>query len=98
MQNFYVYILQCSDHSYYVGHTDNLEKRISEHMQGTYPGYVASRLPAHLVFQETFTSRDEALAAERQIKNWSRAKKEALISGGWERMTGICRSIKLRNQ
>ena len=79
MNYFYVYILKCSDGSYYVGHTDNLEIRISEHNLKKYSGYTSSRLPVELMFHQEFYSRDEAFNAERKIKGWRRSKKEALI-------------------
>src|SRR3990172_8662966 len=83
---FYVYILRCADGSYYVGHTDDLEKRVSEHRAGFIPGYTHTRRPVALVFAAQFPSREQALQRERQIKGWSRAKKEALIKGNWERL------------
>jgi len=78
---FWVYMLLCSDGSYYTGHTDNLEKRIAEHQAGEIPGYTSTRLPVDLVFKQDFPTRVEALAAEQQIKGWSRKKKEAMIRG-----------------
>jgi putative endonuclease len=76
----FLYILLCSDGSYYVGCTSgDLEKRIAEHQAGTFNGYTAHRRPVSLVFQQSFAAIDEAIAAERQIKEWRRAKKEALI-------------------
>ena len=81
---FHVYILRCSDGSYYTGHTDNLDKRLSEHRMGKHDGYTSTRLPVELVFQEGFHSRDDAKAAELKIKTWYREKKEALIQYGWE--------------
>ena len=61
---FYVYILKCSDNSFYTGHTDNLERRLFEHQQKVQGScYTASRLPVQLVFQECFPSREEALAS-----------------------------------
>ncbi len=78
MNNFFVYILKCADGSYYTGSTDNLEKRLDEHFLGQC-NYTASRLPINLVFNETFISRTQAFSVERQIKGWSRKKKEALI-------------------
>jgi len=84
---FFVYILKCSDNSYYAGHTENLEKRLSEHQSGIYKGYTSSRLPVKLVFVQQCASRYEALAAERKIKNWSRNKKEALINQDWEALS-----------
>jgi putative endonuclease len=81
--SFWVYILRCADKSYYTGHTDNLEKRISEHQAGEGNGYTSTRLPVALVFSQEFTDRDQALVCELQIKGWSRRKKEALMRGDW---------------
>ena len=67
-----------------MGHTDELERRVGEHQSGKAEGYTAKRRPISLVWTQEFPSRDEALAAERQIKGWSRAKKEALIRGDWD--------------
>ena len=80
---FWVYILQCADDSYYVGHTDDIEKRMNEHKSGELGGYTSTRRPVRVVFTEEFPSREEALAAELQIKGWSRKKKQALIRGDW---------------
>lgn len=91
MKEFFVYILKCSDGSYYVGHTDNLEKRLSEYNNNCTSGYVSRRLPITLVFHEGFGTRYEALSAEMKLKGWSRKKKKALIEGGWENMIGIWR-------
>jgi len=84
--SFYVYILHCSDDSYYTGHTDNLEARIEAHRQGIFSGYTASRRPVQLVFAEEFSSRQEAFERERRIKGWRRLKKEALIKQDWGRL------------
>jgi len=78
---FFAYMLLCADKSYYVGHTDELEHRLSQHEKGTGSIYTSTRLPVCLVWSEEFPTRDEALAAELRIKKWSRAKKEALIAG-----------------
>lgn len=78
----YVYILRCADGSYYVGSTRaSLEQRIAQHNAGTFGGYTARRRPVQLVFQENFDRITDAIAAERQLKGWTRAKKEALIRG-----------------
>ena len=78
------YILRCSDGSYYVGTTrDSLEKRVSEHQDGIHDGYTAYRRPVKLLFQQAFESIEDAISAERQIKGWRRAKKEALIRGDY---------------
>ncbi|MBK8815618.1 MAG: GIY-YIG nuclease family protein [Methylococcaceae bacterium] len=86
---FWVYILKCSDGSYYTGHTDNLEMRIAQHQAGECPGYTATRLPAELVWTQEFNSREEALAAERQIKGWGRKKKEAMMRGDWAEVSRL---------
>ena len=83
MSNFWLYILKCADGSYYTGHTDDLEKRLYEHEQSIITCYTSSRLPVRIVYTCQFKSREEALARERQIKGWSRKKKEALISEDW---------------
>lgn len=85
---FFVYILRCADGSLYTGHTDELERRVAEHLQGTGSRYTSGRLPVRLVFSERFPTRDEALASERLIKGWTRAKKEALIRGNWNAVRG----------
>ena len=87
--SFYAYMLRCSDGSYYVGHADDLEARIGAHQSGLVPGYTERRRPVHVVWNQEFHSREEALAAERQIKGWNRAKKEALIQGDWETISGL---------
>ncbi len=89
--SFYAYMLRCRDGSYYVGHTEDLDVRLAQHERGELKGYTQRRRPVTLVWNETFPSRDEALAAERQIKNWSRAKKEALIEGDWARLSEAAR-------
>jgi len=81
---FWVYILRCADASYYVGHTDNLDVRVAQHQSGEAEGYTKNRRPVRLVYWESFTTREEAFAVERQLKGWSRRKKEALIAGDWE--------------
>ena len=88
---FYVYILRCSDHSYYTGHTDDLEYRIGCHQVGEIPGYTRERRPVTLVYAQEFVTREEALAAELQIKGWSRAKKEALMREDWPEISRLAR-------
>ena len=89
--SFWVYILHCADHSYYTGHTDNLEERIAKHQSGEIKGYTSNRLPVKLLFSEEFSTREEALACERQIKGWSRGKKEAMIRGDWAEVSRLAR-------
>ena len=88
---FWVYILRCADSSYYTGHTDNLEKRIVEHQTGEIESYTSTRLPVTLVFADKFPTRGEALAHERQIKGWSRKKKEAMMRGDWSEVSRLAR-------
>ena len=89
---FYAYLLRCNDGSYYAGHTDDIDLRMAQHATGALGGYTAKRLPVHLVWSDRFPTRDDAFAAERQIKGWSRAKKEALIAGDWERISNLARN------
>ena len=83
-ETFVTYMLRCADGSYSVGHTDNLERRIGEHEEGGKCAYTETRRPVHLIWSQEFSSREEAPAVELRIKNWSRAKKEALAGGNFE--------------
>jgi predicted GIY-YIG superfamily endonuclease len=89
---FFAYMLRCSDGSFYTGHTDDLELRLAHHVAGTFGGYTATRRPVELVWSENFPTRIEALAAERRIKGWSRAKKQALIRGDWAEVSRLARN------
>jgi predicted GIY-YIG superfamily endonuclease len=89
---FWVYILRCSDDSYYTGHTDDLDRRVGAHEAGEIPGYTFTRRPVTLIFSQQSPSRLEALTAERQIKGWSRAKKEAMTRGDWTEVSALARS------
>ena len=94
---FWVYILRCSDGSYYTGQTDNLEKRFAEHTSGCIPTcYTYQRRPVELVFSQEFATREEALVSERQIKGWSRKKKEAMMRGDWSEVSRLARSSPVR--
>lgn len=88
---FWTYLLRCADGSYYVGHTDSLEQRLAQHQQGTHAGYTSLRQPLQLVWSQEMPGREEALAAEMQIKRWSRRKKEALIRGDWSSLRQAAR-------
>lgn len=81
MNTSWVYILKCSDDSYYTGCTSELSQRVAQHQDGTFEGYTSSRRPVTLVFSQELTDINDAIQAERQIKGWSRKKKEALIKG-----------------
>ena len=88
---FWVYILECADGSYYVGHSDNLEERLQQHQAGTLGGYTGTRRPVRLAYAQDFPTREEAFAAEHQIKGWTRRKKEALNRGDWEELRRLAR-------
>ncbi|MGK4568497.1 GIY-YIG nuclease family protein [Flavobacterium sp. 3HN19-14] len=90
MQLSYVYILKCNDDSYYTGITSNLEKRLCQHQTAYFPEcYTAKRRPVLLVFYAEFTDINFAIDKEKQIKKWSRAKKEALINGDYNSLSGL---------
>ena len=83
----FVYILECSDGSYYTGSTrSSLERRLDEHNSGSFGGYTSSRRPVRLVYSEAFANITDAIKAERQIKGWGRNKKRALIDGDFDRL------------
>ncbi len=88
---FHVYILLCSDHSYYVGHTENVDHRMAQHSDGIGSKYTADRRPLTLLWTMDCPSRDSAFMAERQLKGWSRAKKEALMRGDIDQLTILAR-------
>jgi putative endonuclease len=93
--NAYVYMLRCNDGSYYVGSTrSSLEARIAQHDAGHFGGYTKKRRPVTLVWSQDFDRITAAIAAERQVKGWTRAKKEALIAGNFELLHELakCRS------
>ena len=89
--SFWAYMLHCRGGAFYVGHTDNLQRRVGEHESGLIPGFTANKLPVVLVWSEEFPTRIEALASERRIKGWSRAKKMALIRGDWSRISALAK-------
>lgn len=87
-----VYILRCSDGSYYTGLTKrDVEERVSEHNLGLIEGYTSKRRPVQLVFTETYERIVDAIDRERQIKGWSRSKKEALIRYDYEALPDLAK-------
>ena len=76
----FVYIIKCKDNSYYTGITSNIEKRITEHNSGLTLSIQPSKRPVELMYYEKHINREEAAKREREIKGWSRKKKENLIS------------------
>ena len=90
--SFYAYLLRCSDGSYYAGHTDDIDLRLAQHNDGTFEGYTSRRRPVEMVWCDMFMTRDDAFWAERKLKGWSRAKKEALVTGEWELIRVLARN------
>lgn len=88
MKSDYIYILKCNDGSYYTGITNNLERRIREHENGQLKGcYTQNRRPVTLAYFEKYYNVNNAITREKQLKGWSRKKKEALISENFERLS-----------
>ncbi len=88
----WLYILRCADGSYYTGSTHNLELRLAQHQAGEGGDYTSKRLPVALVYSCEFESEHEAFLRERQVKGWSRGKKEALIHGDFEALVKLSKS------
>lgn len=85
-----VYILECADGKYYVGVTNNIDRRLAEHNSGKDPrAFTCKRRPVKLVFLEVFDSPREAIAYEKQIKDSTRAKKQALIERNWAKLSAL---------
>ena len=84
----YVYILKCSDDSYYTGFTNDLERRMIEHAEGRNPNcYTFNKRPVLLIYSEYFSNVNHAINREKQIQRWSRKKKEALIAGDMDALS-----------
>ena len=88
----WLYILKCANNSYYTGSTHNLELRLAQHQAGEGGDYTSKRLPVALVYSCEFESEHEAFLRERQVKSWSRGKKEALIRGDFEALARLSKS------
>ena len=84
-------MLHCRGGLFYVGHTYDLDRRIGEHKSGLIPGFTADHFPVELVWSDRFLNRDDAKAAERKLKGWSRAKKLALIRGDWALVSALAK-------
>jgi predicted GIY-YIG superfamily endonuclease/proteasome lid subunit RPN8/RPN11 len=90
--SFWAYMLHCRGGVFYTGHTNDIDRRIAEHQSGALPCFAREYLPVHLVWSQDFVTRDEAMAAEKQIKGWSRKKKLALIRGDWAEISRLART------
>ena len=90
MKLSYLYMLKCSDDSYYTGITSNLSKRIVDHETGKHrDSYTYNRRPIKLVYYAEFTDINTAIQSEKQIKKWSRVKKEALINNVFDQLHNL---------
>jgi predicted GIY-YIG superfamily endonuclease len=89
---FFVYILQCVDGSFYVGHTHNLSHRLRAHNDGTAARFTHKRRPVRLIYAEELPTRETAVCRERQLKGWTHAKKSALVRGDVEQLRQLSRS------
>jgi len=85
-------MLHCRGGYFYVGHTDDLERRLDQHERGVVPSFVRDHWPAKLVWSAEFPTRYEAIAMERRVKGWSRAKKLALVRNDWETISQLAKS------
>ena len=92
----WVYLLRCTDGRFYVGHTDDLERRMYQHRHGGFCDFTSRRRPVALAWTQEVSTREEALAAERQLKGWTRAKKQALIAGDWAALSWLAKPPKER--
>lgn len=88
---WYIYILLCSDGSYYIGHTNNIEQRVERHNQGRGSNWTAKRLPVTLAYFEEFSTQNEAVQRETQLKKWSHNKKWALIQQDFQTLRQLSR-------
>ena len=84
----------CSDDSYYTGSTNNLELRLAQHQNGEGSNHTKKRLPVTLVYFEEFQRIEEAFYREKQIQNWNRKKKEALIQLQFEKLPELSRAYR----
>ena len=90
----YLYILECSDGTYYTGSTKDIELRLQQHQAGEGSSYTKRRLPVKPIYVEEFPRVDEAFYREKQAQGWSRKKKEALIEGRLEALPGLSQKAK----
>jgi len=94
----HVYILECSDGSFYVGSTRHLDLRLQQHHAGRGSAYTRCRLPVRLVWSHEFEHVGAAFAFEKQVQNWGRAKRTALIEGRLEDLPALSRSRARRTE
>jgi putative endonuclease len=93
MANGFMYILRCSDETYYTGSTKYIDKRIKEHQNGIGANYTSKRLPIKLIYYEEYSRIDHAFYREKQVQGWSRKKKEALIMGNLNELPKLAKKV-----
>lgn len=93
MKFYYVYILRCADESFYIGITNNLERRLLEHHLGK-TNYTGKRLPVTLEWSVACTNPKEAIKIEKRLKGWSRRKKKTLIYERWDDLKEFSKNYK----
>ncbi|WP_224484344.1 GIY-YIG nuclease family protein [Robertkochia aurantiaca] len=99
MRFYYVYILECSDGSFYTGFTSDVDKRVMQHNDGkVYTSYTYSRRPVKLVWVQEFSDPKQAISFEKQVKGWRRKKKEALINGDFNLLKELSKPYNKNNK
>ncbi len=93
MESGFVYILECSDGTYYTGSTRDLERRVQQHQAGEGAKYTKKRLPVKLIYFEELDRIDAAVYREKQIQSWSRKKKQALIEGRLDDLPELSKKV-----
>lgn len=88
----YMYILLCSNGQYYIGSTNDLEKRLAQHQNGEGANFTKKHLPVKLVYCEEYQRIDEAFYREKQVQGWGRKKKEALINGEYSKLPQLSKN------
>ena len=76
---WFIYILECTDGSYYIGSTNNIEKRFKNHLEGKGAKYTKSHKPVRIIYKKEFLTKSEAFKREWELKKFSRKQKEQLI-------------------
>ncbi len=93
--NYFVYIVECSNRAYYTGVTNDLEKRLLEHNSGEHPkSFTYNKRPVKLRYYEVFEDINQAISWEKQLKGWSRKKKEALFENDWDKIKFLAKTYK----
>jgi putative endonuclease len=95
----YVYILECADKSFYIGVTNDVERRFNEHQNGRNEEcYTYKRRPVTLVYYESYRDYKQAIRREKQLKGWTRAKKIALIRGDLNKLKQLSNHKNIINR